>query len=245
MPYTPAGPISIAVAAAATLLANVSYFQTWCGAGSAGAAAANIFQGEVGFPVAQVSIAGDVLTVTTRETHNLTVGQTITLDGASIGPQALNIAGQYTTTGVTGAAFTAAISAPDLAATSPQGALVIPSSKPIACITEEPGGGSLNSEIIGTGGACVFSGAIEILFENTIPSQYQNDPVNALTQARSELGQLAAGIAATAGTGDFMVLNKVDIAAGADFVASSEQADSTIRFERWRALVRCTWGLTS
>lgn len=245
MPYVPAGPMSVALSGLQTLLANVPYFQTWTGTNNPTSAAANIFIGEVGYIIASVAIASEVLTVTTRDPHTILAGQKVTLQGASIGAQsAINVDGPYTVVSVpTPTSFTVAITAADYPSSNPEGAFVLPSSEPVACLTESDGGGSLNAKIIGTGGACVFSGAMEILFENTIPSGYANDPVNALTQARSELSQLVQGIAQTQGTLDYICLNTVDTTVAAQFVAPEQQADGTVRFERWQALVKVTWGI--
>ena len=250
MPYTPAGPISIAVAAMANLLANVPYFQTWTGAGSAEAAANSIFLGEAGYPIEQISIASDVMTLLTREPHNLAVDQSITLQGAAIGPQGLNLAGTYTIVATpTANSFTVSIDAIDLPGTNPQGVFVLPASEPIACIAEEDGAGALSSIVIGSVGASIFNGAIEILFENTILPQYANDPINALAQARSEHGLLLAGIAQTQGTTsggqDFIVLSRIESISPPKFLALPEQEDGTVRFQRWGSALKIKWGLDS
>lgn len=244
MSYTPAGPISVAVDAVANLLANVPFFQTWTGTDNPADAAARVFSGEMGFPIESLSITNGVLTVSTREPHNLIEGQVASLRGASIGAQsAVSIDGSVMLTAVTSHTFTAEISAPDAELCYPRGALVIPAATPFACVSHDSS--NFNSQVIGSGGASLFSGTVEILFESSIATQYQNDPKNAIVQAESELGQLLQGISQTQGTGDFVVLNRVELVEGPQYIADAEQADNTSRFELWRALVRCTWGLSS
>lgn len=244
MPATVAGPIAIAIGGVETLLSNVPYFQTWTGAGSAGAALANIFLGEAGYPIASVAIASDVLTITTREEHTITIGQQVTLQGAALGAQGLEIDGTYTVTSVTSNSFTVAINLPDLTITYPRGGFVIPSSQPFAVLAEDTDRGMLSSPVIANA-TPIFNGAVEILFENSTPAQYANDPANALTQARSEFGQLFAGIALTQGTLDYVVLSHLETVVSPTFIDAGRNADGTVRFERWQAMMRVAWGLTS
>src|SRR5437763_1490595 len=98
----PAGPLSIAVDALRTLIANVPAFQTWTGTANAAAALNRIFTGEVGWPMISAVVAGGTLTVTTRQPHSVSVADRITLEGAAIGVESvLDVSGTYTVTAVT------------------------------------------------------------------------------------------------------------------------------------------------
>lgn len=241
MPVTPTGPLSVAVDALRTLVSSIPFFQTWVGAGSQAAALASVFSGAIGWPIASIAIAGGVLTVTTREKHTILNGATVELAGASIGAQSqADIAGPQTVTGVTSNAFTAATALPDLLTIYPDQATVLPAVRPLAVVCESDDGLRLAS--VGTGGAYSGSGALEILLEADVSAGYLNDYTNALYEARNAYGQFCEGLMATAGTGDLMILNEISPVAGPEFTNRAEQ-DSANRFERWRALMKVTWGL--
>jgi hypothetical protein len=244
---TPLGPLAIAVSAVASLLPNVPYFQTWTGTANPTAAAGQVFTGEVGYPIASLSVAGGVLTVQTRETNTLAAAQTVTLDGASIGVESsANLAGAYTIISATGNSFTAAAPAnfPDTESFCPDGAWVTPSLRPFALVSSAAR--ALSAIVNTTGGAAIWNGDVEVLFENNVPTQYQNDPVNAINQAQSEFGQLFMGICQTAGTQNFIVLGEApETVYEPAMISGAEVGDNTIRFARWRALIRIPWGLKS
>lgn len=242
---TPTGPLAVAVDALRTLLANCPQFQAWTGTANAAAALLRIFTGEIGFPIVAVAIAGGVVTVSTREPHGLTAGQTVTLEGKSIGSQSdAAIAGSRTilaTPSATSLTFATALG--DLDAVEPEVAIVLPCARPLAVIVEADD--ALSSEIVGTGGAGIFAGGLEILLEGATSTAYHNDPANALAEARNAVGLLVQDLAYTAGTADLMVLNDVKIGSGPRFVSLPEQDAAAYRFERWQALLAVTWGVRS
>jgi hypothetical protein len=247
---TPAGPLSAAIDGLRTLLANTPQFQTWTSTGSAAAALGRIFTGEFGYPITSATISGGVLTVATREPHTMLVGNVIDLEGAAIGPEgAINFAGSYTLTAVTATTISMATGLPDAATEYPDQAFVFPCVRPVAVICDDAKN-PLRSRSVGTGGASIYQGSAEIFLEADTPGGYVSDARNALYQARNDLGNLIAtidgnGLMQTQGTGDFMTLNSCEIQSGPEFIATSEQTDNTKRFERWRALLRVTWGLES
>ena len=242
---TPLGPLAVAINAIASLLPNVPYFQSWTGTGNAGTAAGQVYTGEVGWPIASIAIADQVLSVSTRETNTIQVGQTVTLDGASIGAESpINLDGAWVVTSASGNMFTAATDLPNAAASNPDGAFVIPSLRPFAIVSSSAK--AINAVINTTGGAAIWNGEVEVLFENDVPEQYQNDPVSAVNQAQSEFGQLFLGICQTAGTGDYVVLGEMpETVYEPQFLSGAEVGDNTLRFARWRALIRIPWGLKS
>jgi len=239
---TLSGPVAVAVDALRTLIANVSYFQTWTGTADAAHALARVFTGEVGYPIASIAIAGGVLTVKTRDPHLMNVGDVVTIEGASVGDQAIDIAGPQTIAAVSPNSFTAATALPALAAVNPDHAFAMPCLRPYAVVCEEAD--PLHSEVVGTGGASIYSGAIEIILVADVSSQYVSDPRNALYEARNAYGQFIQGLATTQGTADLMCLNRIEPVSGPEFISKSEQNNNASRFERWRALVRVTWGMT-
>jgi hypothetical protein len=238
---TPAGPLSVALDALRSLLANVPQFQTWTGT-NATTALARIFVGEAGFAIASIVIAAGVVTVTTRDTHNFAAASTVTLAGASVGAEsdvALN--GAHTVAAVGSRTFTFATALADAAEFFPDGAFIIPCARPFAVISE--GDDPVRSDVIGTGGAVVYGGTAEIMIEGDVSTGYQSDSINALYEARNAYGQLLQGLAVTQGTGDLMCLNKVESAVGPRFTNMAEQDDNSTRFERWQALIRVSWGV--
>jgi len=240
---TPSGPLSVAVDALRTLLANCAQFQSWTGTADAAAALGRIFTGELGWPIVQVAIAGGVATVTTREPHSVQVGDVVTIEGASLGDQSgADLAGQATVTAVTAASVSFATAAGAGGPYTPDGALLLPCARPFAVVVESDA--DLTAEVVGTGGASVYSGQLEILLEGVTSQAYWNDPVNALYEARNSHGAILQDLAATQGTGDLMCLNSVASERGPRFVSLPEQDDNAVRFERWQSLLKATWGIT-
>lgn len=239
---TPAGPLAVAVDSLVTLISNVPFFQTWTGAGNAAAALPFIFEGEIGFPIVQASISNGVLTVQTREPHNVQAGAVVTIEGAAIGTESqLNVSGPQTVVSVSADTLTFSVAGPNLTNVYPDGALLVPCVRPLAVVCEANDG--LNGRSIGTGGASVLAGALEILIEADVSTQYQQDARNALMEARNAYGQFVQGLIETQETGNLMFLSKVEPVSGPDFTNKADQNDNANRFERWRALVRVTWGL--
>lgn len=239
---TPAGPLAVADDALRTLIANVPAFQTWVGAGSAALALPSIFVGEVGYPIAAVSIASGFVIVRTREPHTILSGAVVEIAGAATGDQSLiDIDGPQTVTSVTSNTIVFATAAADLADVYPDQAFVVPTVRPIAVVSE--GNDGVNSTSVGTGGCSIYAGQQDILLEADVSSQYQHDNRNALTEARNAVGSFVQSLMETQGGGDLMWLNKAEVMSGPEFTHSPEQDDSTSTYERWRALIRVTWGL--
>ena len=243
---TASGPLAMAIDALTTLLSNVPFFQTWVGAANATEALANIYASEVGWPIVSASITGGVLTVTTREPHQLSIGDTCTIEGSSLGSQSgVPIDGAQVVTGVpTVNSFTASTDLEDLdAEVNPDFCLVFAGTRPIAVIDAPEGSGGLDSDSIGTGGCVVYSGELEIMLEADVSTAYQNDPRNATAEMKSAIGSLIQGLAETQDTGDLMVLSEPARLDRFNFTSSSEQNSNAIRYERWRAMIRVNWGL--
>lgn len=240
MTLTATGSMAENIAGFAVMLAAVPFFQTWTGTANPTEAAARIFIGEVGYPIKSVSIASNVLTVTTRQNNNLLADQEIEIAGAAA--EAIGITGQQTITSIVSATrFTVAVTLPDMAEEYPDQTWILPCPRPIAvlCPTE----GSTRTQSIGTGGVSIVSGSIDVLFEADTSSQYANDEFNATVEAQNSYGSLIDGIMITQDTGDFIALNDQETVLDPEFVATAEQDTAVNRFERWRALARFTWGL--
>lgn len=239
----PTGPLSVAIEALRALISNVPDFQTWTGTVDAATAAGHIFTGEVGWPLTSISVASNVVTLTTRETHTIQVGQVVTVEGASIGEQSgVNLEGPLTVTAVGTNTFSFARVLPDLSETFPDGAFALPCARPIAVIGDTDSD-NVRSDNIGTGSVPIYAGSLEILVEADVSSPYANDARNALYEARNAFGNFVEGLMETQGSGDLMVLNKVEPVSGPEFTSEPAQDDNTIRFERWRAVIRVHWGL--
>lgn len=240
----PAGPLSVAIDSLVSLIAAVPFFQAWTNTANASLAEQRIFVGEVGYPIYSAAIAAGVLTIQTREFHEIQVGNVVTIEGAGLGAEAnVNLDGQWTVTATTPDTFTAATALPDLAVIYPQFAFVLDCVRPIAVVAE--GADGLESENIGTGNPAVYSGSLDILLEADASSQYANSPANALTEARNAVGNFLEGLMETQDTGDLMVLNNAKLTSGPEFVSKAQQDDGSHRFERWRAIIRVTWGVKS
>lgn len=239
----PAGPVAVAVDGLRTLIANVDFFQTWVGApGDPTTALGSVFSGEVGVQIKSLQITSGVLTITTRRPHNITAGSTVSTSGSSLGQQSgLLLIGNAENVGVpTPLTITTDVARPDQGPLYPDFAFVIAGTRPFAVVCESTD--SLRSATIGTGGASVMSGSLDVLLEADVSDGYMNDPFNAPIEARNASGQFVQRLLQTQGTGDLMLLNGVELVS-CDFIAVGEQNDNTVRYERWRALVRCTWGL--
>lgn len=239
------GPLLTATKALVSLIANVPSFQTWTGAADANAAALHVYDGEVGYSIQSVSITGGVATITLREQHEIGSSQVIELAGASIGPQSgLELAGQYTVSSAAASTVLIPTTLPDTEApVYPERAFVIPTARPFAVVCEPSE--SLRGESIGTGGASIVNGSLEILLEADVTEEYVTDPANALGEARAAFGNFVQDLMRTQGTGDLMCLNSIETVSGPQFTSSAEQDNNPNRFERWRAMVRVTWGMES
>jgi len=239
---TPAGPLSVAKDALRTLIANVPAFQTWTGTANATAALARIFTGEVGWPMLSATIAAGVLTVTTRQPHSVSVADVITLEGAALGTESvLDVSGTYTVTAVTSTTIAMSTNQADESVQFPDGAFVLPTVRPFALVCEDDRG--LKSQSVSSGGANIKQGRLQILLEADVPAQYVNDAKNALYQAANDYGNFMDGLMSTQATGDLMWLNECEPISGPDFIADAEQNNTAQRFERWRALMRVSWGI--
>jgi hypothetical protein len=239
------GALQTAVDALVQLVSSTPYFQAWVGAGSPSQALDSIYTGEVGYPIVSAAIAGGVLTITTREPcPDITASLTVTLAGASIGAEAsIDIDGQQTVIAAVENTLTFATGLPDAPAWYPDQAFIMPGVRPLAVVCEA-GSNSLHSEIIGTGGANVKNGSLEILIEADVSAPCQNNSANALIEARSAAGAFKDSLDDTSGTGDLMVTNKSELVSGPEFTTRSSQDSNRLRFERWRATFRVEWGLT-
>lgn len=235
------GPLALALDGIVRLLANMVFFQTWTGTANPTDAGNYIFDGDIGAPVVSVAIAADVVTVTTREVHGFNVGQSVSLEGASIGPKgSIDVAGIKTIASVpTQTSFTFAQSLDDDEVSNLGDAMAMPA-RPFALVMTD--NKSLDVQQIGTGGVSNMNGAIDILIEADVSEQYQNDSRNALTEARNAIGCLIQGISELA-DGDYLTITRVELAQDPMFISRPEQTDNTIRFERWSAMVRVYHGL--
>lgn len=264
------GPMSAALDALKTLLSNVMYFQTWTHTANATDAAERIFIGEIGVPVATVAVSADVMTVTLREPSALTVGQAITLEGAAIGEEGVSVAGTFAILSL-GAfrtiewtdengnvwldgsgnpwtyvsdevlSFTCAVDLPDLTATPVDGVVLLPCARPFALLSDADGDpihGETNAL-----GSPIVGGAMDLMLEARVSRGYRNNPRNAMIEARNAFGSILLGLNELSGQGDFIQLNRVETAVPPQFIDTAEQNDTAGRFEKWRALIRVTWGL--
>lgn len=239
---TPTGPLAVSVDALRTLIANVPYFQTWTGTADAAHALLRVFTADINVQIASVAIVAGVLTISTVTPHAFLAGSTVLVAGAELGAQSgVNIDGALTVASVTSNTLAVTTGLPDVAAFNPRECYIANGPRPLAIICETDEG--LRGKSIGTGGASVFSGEIEILFEADVSGTYANDARNAIYEARNAYGQLVQGIQETQDTGDLMVLNEVTPVSGPEFTSAVSQDDNAVRYERWRALVRVGWGV--
>lgn len=238
---TPTGPIAVAVDALRTLISNLTIFQTITSAVDAPSAATRVFYAELGVPIVSVSVSGTTATIVTARPHNLTSTQPVIISGASVGGQGFGLAGETVISSVDSATQFEVLTSAAAGTYRPDFAWVIPGGRPYA-IVSEPGEGGLRASTIGTGGASVLSGTLEILLECNVTASYVNVPAYAQTEMRNTAAEFLRQLIQTQGTGDFIVLNSVELVS-CEFTTSAEQDDGTNRYERWRAMYRCTWGL--
>ena len=246
MPVAPSGTLSIAIDALRTLISNVVYFQTWTGAASQAAALKQIFTGEMGSAIQSVTIAGGVITVVTRDQHPFAPAQVIEIEGASLGAEsAVDIDGAQTIVATpTPNSFTLNTALPNQGPWYPDGSVVLPAARPLVCISEEDD--SLNYQEIADATSLV-NGALEVLIDANISQANQQNSYNALYEMKNAFAQLCDGMMAIAGTDiggvPMMYLRGVTVVAAPKFIDGAEHADNTVRYERWQALIRVTWGL--
>jgi len=270
------GPITEAIDALITLLANVPAYQAWIGATdpnpavNLAAALASISAGEIGTPVASVAVASNVLTVKLREPAPIAVGQIVTLTGPAIGVQgSTNLCGSwlvtsivavelpwvdplnnplsdpshnpYQYTGTDAIEFTALLNAADIAEFFPDGAVCLACGPRFAVVCKS--GKSLSTKSIANG-LQILNGELEILLEGNISAQYRMNAVNAMREMENAFGSIVQGIAALADTDDYMLIRSME-QVDPEFISESEQVDGMARFEKWRGLIRVSWGLDS
>lgn len=240
---TPAGSIAVAEDSLRTLIANVPFFQTWTGTSTAADALLHIYVGEVGNPIVSAKVVNGLATIALRDPHTMRVADTPTIEGASLGAQAgLTLDGLQTITAVTASGFSFSTSAEDADTVYLDDAFVLPWGRPMAVIGKASGG--FNKESIGTGGAVIGNGSLEILLEADVSSTFATDPRNAEVEAQNAVGQFIDGLMATQETGDLMFLRTAELASGPTLTTTTQQDDSTKRFERWFAQINVSWGLS-
>lgn len=240
----PADPMNAAIAALRILLSNVPFFQTWTNTASEDDAADRIFLGEMGFPIKEINIHSGVAIVTTREPHDIIVGNKTTISGASVGDESvINIDGTYTVTAITEFTLSFATSIGDQDTAKPDGAFLIKGSRPLAVLSESDN--SLSTDTVASDGYSIYRGSIDVLLEADTSDDYSNDPVNSLFEAREAYSSIIQGLAANQGTLDFMCINKIDSSNPPEFASYSEARTITKRFARWRAVFKVSWGLDS
>lgn len=236
----PTGPIAVAVDGLRTLVSNLTIFQTITGAANAAAALGSVFYAEVGLPIVRVTTSDGSATITLARTHSIEVGDTVVVCGSSLGGQAAALLdGEHTVTQV--GALEVVVDFLEDGSYTPDRAFLIPGGRPFAVVSDGVSD-ALKATTIGTGGSSVLSGTLELLLEADVSSDYVNDPGYAQTEMRNTAGELLRQLIQTQGTGDFIVLNDVELVS-CDFIPVEEHDDTAIRYERWRALIRCTWGL--
>lgn len=238
---SPTGPIAVAVAGLRTLVSNLAIFQTITGAASAAVALGNIFYGEAGLQIVRVVASGGQATVSLARLHSIQVGDTVTIQGSSLGGQSdALLDGEHTVLQV-GAREVIVAYGLDDGDHNPDHAFLIPCGRPFAIVSDSADNG-LRATTIGTGGSSVLSGSLDLFLEADVTADYAHDPHSAQTEMRNTVGELMRQLIQTQGTGDFIVLNNVELAS-CDFLNLAEHDDTTVRYERWRALIRCSWGL--
>lgn len=241
---TPLGPLSKTIDSLRTLIANVPFFLTWTGEATATLALNRIFIGEVGFPIKSATILANTLQLFTREPHGIQAGDVITIEGSAAGAQSGKpIAGVQTVVEVSDTSIQIATALADETIEYPEQSFIIPCARPIIVIAEDRD--ALRGNVIGTGGCGVASGSLDVLMEADVSPAHSQNGRNALIEARNAYGQLIQGLIETQGTADYMVLRRIDPVSGPEFTAPPEHDDNTARFERWRAIVKVSWGLES
>jgi len=240
----PVGPISVALDAMRTLVASLPVFQGLLDTSAVIDTLPNVFAGEVGIPIESYTVASNTVTVTTRRPHNLTTLTFATIEGASISAQSdRNISGLITVgviPSTTTFSFSKTITDTD-EPVFPDFAYVIPCQRPYAVVCESEDN-PLRSASVGTGGASVLAGEIDVLIEADVSSSYINDPVFAPVEARNSAATILQQMIQMQGTGNLIVLNSCNLVS-VEFINTSEQDSNVKRFERWRALYRVSWGL--
>lgn len=237
---TPTGPIAVAVDALRTLISNLTIFQSITGSLDAATAAMRVYYAELGVPIVSMVASGGHMVITTARPHGIANGSIVTICGASVAAQGLDQDIENVVESVPSTTTLRVVTALADGTYTPDFAWLIPYGRPVAIVSEGEGG--LRASTIGTGGSSVLSGTLEVLLECNVSSEYTDTPAYAQTEMRNTAGDLLRQLIQTQGTGDFIVLNSVELVS-CEFTATAEQDDTTSRYERWRALYRCTWGL--
>lgn len=230
-------PLSLALEALRTLLANSTWFQTWTGSADAAAALKRVVIGTVGYNVATMALTANVATITTREPHNLITGQVVTLEGVSStfdGARTLTSAADDRT-------FTFALVAADIASTELHDGIVIQTARPFAVLQEDENQ-PLRVQTLAPG-ATIIGGSIDIFIDAAVSSQYQNDPRNAKIEMSNAFGGFLNALRDMSGSGDYMLLNTIEAVSAPSFITIPEQKDNQVRYETWQAVIRVSWGL--
>ena len=236
-------PVKEIIDAVKTLISNVPYFLTWTGASDSTAALNFIYTGELGWEIIGFSISSGTATVTTNGNNNVSPGDKITIEGASLGTQSgFVMVGAYTVTASTSNTISFAVSLADTGKELyPEDAFVWPGIRPICCISEDSDPATPRSVGLGV---TTYSGTVNVFLEANLSSGSQQDQNAATAEAREAWGNLLQGIMDTGdGTNDYILINSAEHVSGPEFTYLPSQDSNTKRYERWRAVIALKWGL--
>jgi hypothetical protein len=232
------GPVSEALVALQTLIANSTAFQTWTSTNNATDAAKHVIIGAMGFNVASTKIVSNVATIKTHEPHCLVSGGLVLLEGLGSPYD-----GAHTVATVPDSrTFTFIYTTFDLDETEVDDGIVYQAQRPFVVLQEsedEP----LRVQTIGAGSASVVGGAIDLFLDADVSSTNQDDPRNAKVEMLNAYGNFVNALRAGSGSGDYMLLNEIRAVVAPSFVRKSEGKNNRIRFETWEAALRVSWGV--
>jgi hypothetical protein len=238
MAVTPLNPVSKALENLRTLISNSTWFQTWVGAADAAAAKNRILIGELGVNLVSAVLASNIATFSSREPHNFSIGQAIRVEQI-VAPFTGDLVVASTPDELT---FTAALVAANQDELQCQEGIALPCPKPF-CALRESGDEALKMKTIGSSGASILSGKIDVFLVGIVASIYGNDSEGAKVTMTNESFGFFQALRQMSGTGDYMTLNDINILGEAAFVPMSRQSDNQKRFQEWEASFQVSWGL--
>lgn len=266
----PSGTLSLALTAAQTLLAGSPTFQALCAAQDAAGALAHTAIGEVGWRIQNLSVASNVLTVMLDRPARLSIGQSVTIEGPSLGRQGLKVAGYRAITALlnsvsvpwllssndpltapdgnpwtslTGQSegFTCPVPSVDILQKEICDGVVMPFARPFGVLCM--GDKKFEGRSIGTGGASVSSSEIDILLSAWVDPGNRRDQQAAYIQAMNTAGGIVQDLLNLQGQSDFIPLLDCSISEGPLFRNPNAATNIADEFEVWEMMLKCGTGL--
>lgn len=229
------GAISQVLVDLRTLIAGISWFQTWVGhAGDSSEAEKHILIGEIGDDITAYSRTSDVVTIETSQPHGLEVGDEITVQQLHA-----DVNGTYTVASVpSDITLTFSKSGDDISERHPELAgFLLPIHRPCVYLYEDDEN-TLSDIQIGVN-TYIQNGDVGLFLEADVSALYQDDERNARIEMLNAFAKFRDELRGV-DSDDF---HSMQTTVSPAFAEHANQSDGTKKFERWAAEMQLSWGL--